>query len=262
MLNVARAATRDNRIVPFYQPKVELATGQVVGFEALLRWRHDSLGIQTPDTICAAFEDTNLAIALGDQMYQAVAHDLRRWLDMGLEPGRVAINLAPAEFRHGHLIGRALGPFEQAGVPLDRVEIEITETVLLGRDTDKVASILVAFRESGARIALDDFGTGYASLTHLKAFPVDVIKIDQSFVRNLCDGSDDAAIVDAMVSLAGRLRIEVVAEGVQESEQAAYLQRRGCAFAQGHLFSPAVPAAQAEAFLGPGAAGLGRVITG
>lgn len=261
-LNVARTAIRDNRIVPFYQPKVELATGQVVGFEALLRWRHDSLGIQTPDTICAAFEDTNLAIALGDQMYRSVAHDLRRWLDMGLEPGRVAINLAPAEFRHGHLIGRVLGPFEQAGVPLDRVEIEITETVLLGRDTDKVASILVAFRESGARIALDDFGTGYASLTHLKSFPVDVIKIDQSFVRNLCDGSDDAAIVDAMVSLAGRLRIEVVAEGVQEAEQADYLQRRGCALAQGHLFSPAVPAARAEAFLKPGAAGLGRVITG
>ena len=255
MLNVARSAIREGRIFPFYQPKVELATGRVVGFEALLRWRHDSLGIQAPDTISAAFEDTSLAIALGDQMYRAVARDLRRWLDLGLEPGRVAINLAPAEFRHGNLIGRVLEPFELAGVPLDRVEIEITETVLLCRDTDKVASILEAFRENKARIALDDFGTGYASLTHLKAFPVDVIKIDRSFVSNLRDGSDDAAIVDAMVGLAHRLRIEVVAEGVQAAEQAKYLQRKGCAYAQGHLFSPAMSAEQAEALLVSGFAG-------
>jgi EAL domain-containing protein (putative c-di-GMP-specific phosphodiesterase class I) len=133
-------------------------------------------------------------------------------------------------------------PFARQKVSFDRIELEITETVLLGRDTERLEDTLATFHRHGFRIALDDFGTGYASLTHLKTFPVDVIKVDQSFVSNLRAGSDDAAIVDAVISLAHRLNMEVVAEGVERDEQADYLAARGCDYAQGYLFGRAISA--------------------
>lgn len=249
MLSLARAALRDDRVVPHYQSKIRLADRKIVGFEALLRWRHDDFGMQPPATIVAAFEDTHLAIALGDAMFAQVAQDVRGWLDKGLVPGRVAINLSPAEFRHDHLIARVCEPFNRLNLPLDMLELEITETVLLGRDTEKIAAILAAFRRQGVTIALDDFGTGYASLTHLKAFPVDVIKIDRGFVSNVCEGLDDAAIVDAIIGLANRLDLDVVAEGIESEAQVAYLQDQGCAFGQGYLFGRAVPASAVDDLL-------------
>ena len=249
MLNVARIALRDDLVLPFYQPKVSLATGQVVGFEALLRWDSKCLGIQGPGTIASAFDDFGLAVALGDRMLTRIARDMRNWLDAGLDLGRIAINLSPAEFRHEQLVERVLEPFERLGVPLDRIELEITETVLLGRDTDRIAATLRHFHERGITIALDDFGTGFASLTHLKMFPVDVIKIDRSFIGNLHEGSEDAAIVGAVISLAHRLDIEVVAEGIEQEEQARYLRHCGCNCGQGYLFGRAVPADEASAIM-------------
>jgi diguanylate cyclase (GGDEF)-like protein/PAS domain S-box-containing protein len=242
MLTVARTAVRDDLVIPFYQPKVCFATRQVVGFEALLRWQHHTQGIQGPETIGSAFDDFALAIAISDRMLDRIAGDMRRWLDRGIVPGRVAINLSPAEFRHDQLAERIMKPFIRAGVPFELIELEITETVLLGRDTERLEATLGTFHHHGFQIALDDFGTGYASLTHLKMFPVDVIKIDRSFVTNLCPGSDDAAIVDAVISLAHRLNMKVVAEGVEREEQAAYLAARGCDYGQGYLFGRAVPA--------------------
>jgi diguanylate cyclase (GGDEF)-like protein/PAS domain S-box-containing protein len=242
MLNVARMAVRERRIIPFYQPKVVLADGSLAGFEALLRWRHDSLGIQTPDTVAAAFEDVNLATALSDTMIEGVARDLRKWLDRGFEPGRIAINLSPAEFRQDQLADRVLEPFDRLNIPLDHLELEITETVLLARDAERVSNTLARFHQAGVKIALDDFGTGYASLTHLKEFPVDVIKIDRGFVGNLYEGSDDAAIVEAIIGLARGMGMEVVAEGIEEERQARFLTERGCTFGQGYLFSRPLPA--------------------
>jgi diguanylate cyclase (GGDEF)-like protein/PAS domain S-box-containing protein len=237
MLSLARVAVRDDLVEAFYQPKIDLRDGRIAGFEALLRWRHGTLGVQTPDTIVSAFDDINLAVALSDRMLARIARDVRGWLDAGLDPGRVAVNLAPAEFRQEQLVARVLEPFARAGIPPNLLELEITETVLLGRDADRVAGALAAFHRAGVTIALDDFGTGYASLTHLKAFPVDVIKIDRSFIGNLREGSDDAAIVDAIVGLAHRLRMDVVAEGIEQSHQAAYLRARNCTYGQGFLFS-------------------------
>lgn len=253
MLNVARVAVRDALVVPYYQPKICLSTGRIVGLEALLRWRDDLLGVQGPDTIAAAFEDLGLAIAMSDRMLGCIADDMRRWIDRGVPPVPVAVNLSPAEFRHDGLVDRITRPFRQRGVPFERIELEITETVLLGRDTDRLAATLATFHDHGFRIALDDFGTGYASLTHLKTFPVDVIKIDKTFVSNLRAESHDAAIVDAIITLAKRLDMAVVAEGVEQDEQAEYLARRGCDYAQGYLYSEAVPAEAAEALLRAGA---------
>ncbi len=249
MLAVARMVERDDRVMPFYQPQFALETGALAGFEALLRWRHDALGVQGPETIAAAFDDSRLAAALGDRLVAAVAHDLRGWLDAGLAPGRVAINLSPAEFRDDRLAARILEPFRRLGVPLDRVEVEITETVLLGRDTDKVAATLRTFHDHGLSIALDDFGTGFASLTHLKMFPVDVIKIDRSFVATMCERPADAAIVEAVVGLAQRLGMKVVAEGVERDDQARYLAGIGCTYAQGYLFGHPAPATAAAEVL-------------
>ena len=249
MLNIARTAARDDLVEPFYQPKLSLATGRVAGFEALLRWRDARNGIQGPETIAAAFEDLRLASALSNRMLHRIACDMRDWLDRRIDPGRVAVNLSPAEFRYDDLAERVMEPFRRQGVSLERLGVEITETVLLGRDSEKVAATLAAFHDHGIKIALDDFGTGFASLTHLKMFPVDVIKIDRSFVANLCDRSDDAAIVETILSLAHRLRMEVVAEGVETASQADFLRQRGCAYGQGYLFGRAAPADAVESLL-------------
>ena len=243
MISVARDAARDNRIVPYYQPKVSLKDDAVCGFEALLRWRHPTLGVQAPGTIAAAFEDLDLATGISERMFAQIIDDMRGWLDDGVEFGRIAVNLSPAEFRHESLVSRILERLHHSGIATSRIELEVTETVFLGRGADSVAEALNVFSREGVKIALDDFGTGYASLTHLKAFPVDVIKIDRSFVSNLDTDPDDAAIIDAVVGLGHKLGMEVVAEGIETNVQARYLLDRGCDYGQGYLFGKASPAA-------------------
>ncbi|MDO6415083.1 EAL domain-containing protein [Sphingomonas sp. BIUV-7] len=249
MLGLARVVAREDRIVPHYQPKISLADGRITGFEALLRWRHDTNGIQMPSTVAAAFDDYDLAMQLGERMLECLMRDMRSWLDRGVDFGSIAFNLSPAEFRHENLVPRIMGKLALAGIPPSCFELEVTETVFLGRSAGEVGQTLDAFHREGIRIALDDFGTGFASLTHLQAFPVDVIKIDRSFVGNLSEGSGNAAIVDAVVGLGQRLGMEVVAEGVETPEQAAYLLRQGCGYAQGYLFGKAMPADDAERLL-------------
>ncbi|PZU08224.1 MAG: GGDEF domain-containing protein [Sphingomonas sp.] len=249
MLGLARVVARENRIIPFYQPKISLTDGRITGFEALLRWRHDLKGIQPPSTIAAAFEDFDIAIQMGERMLENILRDMRSWLDRGIDFGRIAFNLSPAEVRHENLVPRIMDKLAHAGIPPERFELEVTETVFLGRSAHDVASTLEAFHRKGVRIALDDFGTGFASLTHLQAFPVDVIKIDRSFISNLSEGSGDAAIVDAVLGLGRRLGMEVVAEGVETQAQADYLLRQGCDQGQGYLFGRPMPMEEAEAML-------------
>ncbi|USU10061.1 EAL domain-containing protein [Sphingomonadaceae bacterium OTU29MARTA1] len=249
MLSIARDAVRDDRIMPFYQPKVALGTGKVCGFEALLRWQHPLLGPQVPAMIAAAFEDLELAVGLSERMLAGIVGDMRRWLDEGIEFGRIAFNLSPAEFRREDLADRILGRLVRAGLPPERLELEVTETVFVGRGAECVASTLETFNRAGVHIALDDFGTGYASLTHLKAFPVHTIKIDKSFVSHLDRDAGDAAIIDAVVALGHRLGMTVVAEGVETVPQARHLLAQGCDMAQGYLFGRSVPGAAVPAAL-------------
>ena len=242
MLSLARDAIEQRRIIPYYQPKVDLATGEVAGFEALLRWRHTSRGIQTPDTVAAAFEDLKLAADISDRMIDCVISDIRRWLDRGIDFGHVAINAAAAEFRRGDFAERLLERLAVNDIDSKHVQVEVTETVFLGRGADYVEHALKALSTGGVRIALDDFGTGYASLSHLKQFPVDIIKIDRSFVRNLRDDPDDLAIISAVIQLGRSLGIEIVAEGIETAAQEYLLHGRGCDYGQGFLYSKAVPA--------------------
>ena len=246
MINLAKDALASARIEAFYQPKIDLNSHQLVGFEALLRWRNARGGIHMPADIRAAFDDPDLSIAITDRMLGKVTGDLRRWLDQGHDPVSIAVNTSANDFRYDNFAERVLENLERCGLPATMIEIEVTETVFLGRGAQFVERALRLLSAAGIRIALDDFGTGYASLSHLKQYPVDVLKIDRSFVSNLENSPDDAAIADAVIDLGRNLGILIVAEGVETKAQAAHLRDRGCAVGQGFLFGH--PAAADDIF--------------
>jgi diguanylate cyclase (GGDEF)-like protein/PAS domain S-box-containing protein len=249
MISLARAAVHDGRITPFYQPKVTLSDRSIYGFEALLRWNHQRQGIQLPATITAAFDDLELATAISDQIIDQVIVDMRDWLNRGVPFGHVAVNAAAAEFRRDNFAESLLERLDRAEIPTHHFQLEVTETVFLGRGAEYVDRALKLLSGAGVTIALDDFGTGYASLRHLKQFPVDVIKIDQSFVRDMETDPEDEAIIEAVLNLGHSLKIGVVAEGIETDAQAARLMGLGCRFGQGFLFSQAVSAPAAAALL-------------
>lgn len=237
-----REAIFNHEIIPFYQPKVCLKTGKIVGFEALARWRHPDRGILTPASFGAAFEDHELASEIGKRLMSTVATDLRQWLDDGIPFGRVALNLSPAEFIQPGMVDNMLRTLDWIKVPPKFLEVEVTETVLLGRNSDNVSKLLQQFRQHDIHIALDDFGTGYASLTHLKQFPVNHIKIDRSFVQNLESDPDDEAIIAAVIGLGKSLKLQVTAEGVETFGQAQRLHKLGCDHVQGYFYAKPIPA--------------------
>jgi diguanylate cyclase (GGDEF)-like protein/PAS domain S-box-containing protein len=239
MIGMARQIVADHLVTPYYQPKVDLRSGRLLGYEALLRWHHPRLGLQLPGSIAAGFEDSEIAVALTGQMLDAVLRDVRRWLRAGRDPGRVAINASAADFARDDFAERVLEQLARFAVPPEHLEIEVTETVFLGRGAGRVGRALRHFSDAGVRIALDDFGTGFASLSHLKQYPVDILKIDRSFVSNIEQDAGDAAIVDAIVKLGGSFGMDVVAEGVESAAQANLLLAHGCIIGQGfHLGRP------------------------
>ncbi len=244
MRSRAREAIDTHRIEPFYQPKVHLTSGELAGFEALLRWRNAEKGIEAPSTIQAAFDDPHLSIALGRRMQDMVFKDMRRWLDAGIDFGHVAINASAAEFRSKEFEDQILESLRTNGIPAHYLELEVTETVFLGRGAEGVEKALRTLSAEGVKIALDDFGTGYASLSHLKQFPVDIIKIDRSFVHDLAHNPDDTVILQAVLNLARNLSITTVAEGVETVVQADFLRNQGCDIGQGYLFGKAGPSIQ------------------
>jgi diguanylate cyclase (GGDEF)-like protein/PAS domain S-box-containing protein len=241
-LDLARDALTQKTVVPLYQPKIDIATGEAVGLEALLRWRHPQRGLQLPATLEEAFNDYELAAKIGDLMQQKVARDIRKWLDDDVPFGRVSINAAPAEFLRDDYADRLLAILDANDVPASRIEIEVTEHAFLGRGPEYVARALKVLKEAGASVSLDDFGTGCSSLAHLRDFPVDVVKIDKSFVQQMTADSEIAAIVAAVIDLANSLSLSVVAEGVETPAQLDLLKVMGCRIAQGHLFGAAAPA--------------------
>jgi diguanylate cyclase (GGDEF)-like protein len=243
MLVACRRALDDDLIRPYYQPKVDLRTRRVVGFEALLRWDDPTAGLQTPQSISAAFQDMTLAAEISDRMIDRVLDDVQVWLDRGVPIGHIAINVAAAEFRRGDFADSLLGKLKERSLPSRCVQLEVTETVFLGRGAEYVERALKALSREGVKVALDDFGTGFASLLHLKEFPINVLKIDRSFIKELQVNPDDGAIVDAVIGLGSSLRMEVVAEGVESRAQHDFLEALGCNTGQGFLYSPATPAA-------------------
>jgi EAL domain-containing protein (putative c-di-GMP-specific phosphodiesterase class I) len=250
MVHLARNAIADDRVIPYYQPKLDLQSGTVDGFEALLRWRMPNGRIGQPASLEAAFENLEVAAALSDRMIDRVIADMRVWLDRGIAFKHVAVNASAAEFRRDNFAERVLDQLARAQIPTRCFQIEVTETVFLGRGAESIHRALALLDARGVKIALDDFGTGYASLRHLKQFPVDIIKIDRSFVRDMDVDPGDEAIVRAVINLGKSLGIHVVAEGIESDAQARHLMRLGCDFGQGFLFSKAVGANRVPAIIG------------
>lgn len=242
MLQIARQGIDKQRIIPHYQPKIALSSGQLVGFEALVRCDINGRQPILPEMFELAFGDRELSAAISRQMIDRVLDDVRGWVDNGVAFGHVAINTCAADFHANNFAERLLARIEQRGLNPGLIEVEVTEGVFLGRGAHHVARALALLNERGIRIALDDFGTGFASLTHLKQFPVDVLKIDRSFVAGIGNNPDDTAIVRALIGLGQSLGIETVAEGIETMAQAEFVRKHGCDVGQGFLFSTARPA--------------------
>ena len=249
MLDRARDALINAPPTPWYQPKVDLATGRIVGFEALLRCVRTDGSILMPGEIAAAFEHSELGRAITERMLAQVLADCRQWQDQGVDIGHVAINVPGVELHDPSFPDRLLAQLRDSGVAPTSIELEVTESVFLGRDAEVVERGLHRLSDAGISIALDDFGTGYASLSHLKQFPIDIIKIDQRFVRDLETDPDDAAIVRTVLNLAYSLGIRTVAEGVENMRQLDYLRAGGCHYGQGFHFGAAIPARDVAALL-------------
>lgn len=239
----AQQALCAGSIVPYYQPKVDIADGTILGVEALLRVHVPGAKPAAPDTIAAAFEEPELAQEIGEYMLARILKDMQGWTAAGLDFGRVAINVSATEIGDPTFATRLLDTLRQHRIAPDRLEIEILEGVLLDQRSGAVLDTVRILSNAGVTIAFDDFGTGYAALAHLPKFPLDVMKIDRSFVARL-DLRANQAIVAAILSVANELNLEVVAEGVETISQAAELLRLGCSQAQGFLYHEALPASE------------------
>jgi diguanylate cyclase (GGDEF)-like protein/PAS domain S-box-containing protein len=228
----------------YYQPLVNTVTQAVNGCEALLRWKHPERGMIPPAEFIPLAEEIGLIVPLGEWVLRQACADAARWPDAT----KVAVNLSPVQFRTKGLLNAVVSALAHAGLPAQRLELEITESVLLA-ETSANLSTLHQLRDLGVRISLDDFGTGYSSLSYLRAFPFDKIKIDQSFVRELAERPDSMAIVRAVAGLGASLGVATTAEGVETEEQLACLRGEGCTEVQGYLFSRPKPARDIMEFL-------------
>jgi diguanylate cyclase (GGDEF)-like protein len=243
-----RQALERGEFMLHYQPVVRLDTGEISSVEALLRWRHPEDGLVSPARFVGVAEQTGLIVPIGDWVLREACAQAARWQAEGLRPLRVAVNLSARQFRKGALVGTIREALAAAGLESRWLMLEITESLLMDNPLASGA-VLQQLREMGTHMALDDFGTGYSSLAYLKHFPLDVIKIDRSFVRDLVTDADDAAIVRATIGLAASLGLHTTAEGVENAEQIAFLREHGCRFAQGYFFSPPVEALAFDALL-------------
>jgi diguanylate cyclase (GGDEF)-like protein len=235
-----RHAIRDGQLELHYQPKVDIASGRVRSAEALLRWRHPQRGMVPPNVFIPIAEEAGLILSIGEWVLRQACTQMRTWLDSGLPPLRVSVNLSARQFRHGDLTAVVCSALEDAQLQPGYLELELTESSIM-HDAEASAATLQLLSTMGVHISIDDFGTGYSSLSYLWRLPLDKLKIDRSFVRELLSNPDDVAIVKAIISLAHSLRLGVVAEGVETLEQLEHLRELGCDQYQGFYCSPAVP---------------------
>jgi diguanylate cyclase (GGDEF)-like protein/PAS domain S-box-containing protein len=238
-----RLALENQEFELFYQPKVSLATGAITALEALIRWHHPERGLVSPAQFIPVAEACGVIVPIGQWVMREACRQTRAWRDAGLPPVRIAINVSPRELREKDFVATVRATLAEAGLEPDNLELELTETFLM-QDSTLTGTVLQALKGLGVTLALDDFGTGYSSLSHLRRFPIDTLKIDQSFVRDLATDADDANIVSAMISMGESLHMRVVAEGVETRDQLAFLQELGCPEAQGYYFSRPVAAGQ------------------
>lgn len=238
--NNLQHALENEEFVVYYQPRINLNDGSVSGMEALIRWQHPELGLVPPDQFIGLLEESDRIIDVGDWVLHKTGHFLKRIENEGMPSLTASINLSARQFRDGKLIDRIKNCVLESGIKANSLELEITESLLV-ENLDDVVRILNAIHEMGIRIDIDDFGTGYSSMNYLKRFPIDVLKIDRLFIRDIPQDKDDVAIVEAILAMAESLGIAIVAEGIETEEQYDFLSKRVCHEGQGYLFGKPMP---------------------
>ncbi|HLL10903.1 MAG TPA: EAL domain-containing protein, partial [Rubrivivax sp.] len=246
--NRLRTALDNDEFRLHYQPQIDIATGEVFGAEALIRWQDAHHGLVPPDEFIRIAEETGLIVPIGEWVIRTACEQHRQWLEDGFAPMRVSVNLSPVQFARKDLVGTVAGVLRETGMNPDYLELELTESMVM-RDVEHAVSQLNELKSLGVRLCVDDFGTGYSSLAYLKRFPIDVLKIDKSFVRDVATDGESAAIVTAIITLARALNMQTVAEGVELPEQLEQLREDRCDRMQGYLASRPLPAPQFEALL-------------
>jgi EAL domain-containing protein (putative c-di-GMP-specific phosphodiesterase class I) len=242
-----RHAVERGELEVFYQPKIAFGHGRVTGVEALLRWRHPKLGLLTPDKFIGLAEETGVIVPIGTWVLKRVCERARTWMEQGT-PLSVAVNLAAAQFHQPELVSDLAAILKSTALPAHMLELEITESMVM-KDPEAAVTVMDALRAMGVRLSIDDFGTGHSSLGYLKRFPVNQLKVDRTFVRDLPHNVDDVAITRAVIAMAHSLRMSVVAEGVEHAQQFDMLRTEGCDEYQGFFCRPAMEEADLMRFL-------------
>jgi EAL domain-containing protein (putative c-di-GMP-specific phosphodiesterase class I) len=240
LLNRLRQAVANDEFILHYQPKANLATEKIIGVEALIRWNSAQTGMVSPGAFIPLAEETGLIIPIGEWVLRTACRQNRAWQDAGYAPIPVSVNLSPRQLARGDIVDLVERILAETGLAAQYLELEITESVM-ATDVEKSFAMLTQLRAMGVKISLDDFGTGYSSLSYLKRFPVDTLKIDQSFVRDIATDQDSAAIVKAIISLGHNLNLTVLAEGIETVDQFQFLLQNGCDEGQGYLMSRPIP---------------------
>jgi diguanylate cyclase (GGDEF)-like protein len=243
LINDLRSARQNNELVLYYQPTIDATTGQVVGAEALLRWKHPTRGMILPNLFIPAAEKTGLIVPIGEWVLNEACRQMSEWHAAGFPDWTIAVNLSAVQFNHPRLNYMVRDTLERHGLDPPQLTLEITESTAM-RDANASLAILDLLHEMGVRISIDDFGTGYSSLLYLKRLPANELKIDRGFVCDLARDTEDAAIISSIVALGQTLGLKIVAEGVETPEQEEFLQRLGCNALQGYLFGKPMPADQ------------------
>jgi EAL domain-containing protein (putative c-di-GMP-specific phosphodiesterase class I) len=247
--NGLRRALERGELFLHYQPQVDLASGAVVGAEALLRWRHPELGLVSPARFIPLAEESGLIVPIGAWVLQEACRQAVAWQRAGLPPLTMAVNMSAVQFRRGDVEQTVAQALADSGLAAQWLELELTESILL-QNVESILAMVQRLKRKGVRLSIDDFGTGYSSLSYLKRFDIDKLKIDQSFVRNLASDQEDAAIVRAIIQMAHSLGLRTIAEGVEDEAMISSLCGFGCDEVQGYYLGRPMPAAEMQAYLG------------
>ncbi|TVT48877.1 MAG: bifunctional diguanylate cyclase/phosphodiesterase, partial [Sedimenticola thiotaurini] len=239
--NQLRKALGQDEFQLFYQPQYALNTGKLIGAEALIRWNNKELGLVSPDRFIPLAESTGLILPIGEWVLYEACRQIKSWHDAGLNLPRMGVNVAGQQVQHGDIVATVKSVLEETGLEPMYLELEITESFIM-RQAEEAISTLCALKELGVTLAIDDFGTGYSSLSYLKILPINKLKVDRSFVKDIPNDKNSEAIVRAVIVLGKSLQLEVIAEGVETEAQEAFLKSEACDEVQGFYYSRPVPA--------------------
>ncbi|MCK5508446.1 MAG: GGDEF domain-containing protein, partial [Desulfobacterales bacterium] len=240
-----KKALERNEFILYYQPQVESATSTIVGVEALIRWEHPEMGLVSPNEFIPIAEETRLIIPIGEWVLRTACAQMAVWHKAGFNKIRVGVNLSSLQFRQGNIVKTIKNILATTGLDPQYLELELTESMVM-QNVEETIATLWQLKEMGLKLSIDDFGTGYSSMSYLKRFPLDTLKIDRSFIKDIMTDSSDAAITKATIGLAQGLELTTIAEGIETKEQLTFLRKQGCDQIQGYFISRPVPAEKVE----------------